>query len=296
MMSEIGRWLNDKAGTIGRTFTYNSINKLLKNRRYIGEFKYRDILVPDGVPQIVPTELFDRVQEKMGVNKKAPARKKAEDEYLLTTKLICGKCGAFMCGESGTGRSRVYHYYKCVNAKNHKSCTKKTVKKDWIEDFVIKEAMKIVMDDKIIKTIVEKVMQLQAKENTTLPLYEKQLREVNLGIQNVLNAIQQGILTKSTKTRLEQLEQNKEDLEIKIANEKLAKPVITAEFVSFFIHKFRKLDVTKLAHKKMLIDTFVNSVVLFDDKLLLTFNYKNDAKSLEFSDLNGSSLECSGAP
>ena len=38
-------------------------------------------------------------------NKKAPARHKAEDDYLLTTRLFCGYCGAYLCGESGTSRT-----------------------------------------------------------------------------------------------------------------------------------------------------------------------------------------------
>ena len=63
--------------------TYNSVQHLLNNRRYIGEYTYRDIVVPDGIPAIVPQDLFDRVQEKLAKNKKAPARHKAEDDYLL---------------------------------------------------------------------------------------------------------------------------------------------------------------------------------------------------------------------
>jgi hypothetical protein len=66
------------------------------------------------------------------------------------------------------------------------------------------------------------VMDMQDRENTNLPLYEQQLSEANTAIQNLLNAIQQGILTKSTKGRLEELEAVKDDLEIKIANERLA--------------------------------------------------------------------------
>lgn len=78
----------------------------------------RNILIPDGIPAIVPKDLFDRVQAKMEKNKKAPARHKAEDDYLLTTKLFCGYCGAYLCGESGTSRTGVvHHYYKCVSVK-----------------------------------------------------------------------------------------------------------------------------------------------------------------------------------
>ncbi len=42
------------------------------------------------IPPIIPLELFEDVQEKIAKNKKAPARRKAEDDYLLTTKLFCG--------------------------------------------------------------------------------------------------------------------------------------------------------------------------------------------------------------
>ena len=57
-------------------------------------------------------------------NKKAPARRKAEDDSLLTTKLFCGYCGALMFGESGTSRTgEVHRYYnKCATAKKHKGC------------------------------------------------------------------------------------------------------------------------------------------------------------------------------
>ena len=60
------------------------------------------------------------MQDKLTKNKKSPARHKAEEEYLLTTKLFCGYCGAYMYGESGTSHTGVtHHYYKCVSVKKH---------------------------------------------------------------------------------------------------------------------------------------------------------------------------------
>jgi hypothetical protein len=94
-MTEIRDWLNEQGlkNTRGQPLSYNSVGHLLHNRRYIGEFSYRDVVVPDGIPAIVPQDLFDRVQEKLEKNRKAPARHKAEEDYLLTTKLFCGYCG-----------------------------------------------------------------------------------------------------------------------------------------------------------------------------------------------------------
>ena len=141
--------------------------------------------------------------------------------------------------------------------KKRTECHKKSVRKEWIEDLVVSETMKMVMDDKAIEAIVSMLMDLQDRENVNLPLYEQQLREADTAIQNLLNAIQQGILTKSTKGRLEELEATKEELETKIACVKSwRKPKVSAEFMTFWLHRFRKLDVRQKSHRKMLIDTF----------------------------------------
>lgn len=113
-----------------------------------------------------------------------------------------------------------------------------------------------------IFTAIENVHAVKIKMD--LPLYEQQLRDVERGIENVLNAIQQGILTKSTKARLEDLEEAKADLEIRIANEKLAKPKISEDQFLHFLHKFQILDISKPAHRQRLIDTFVNRIYIYE--------------------------------
>lgn len=195
----------------GGKININSVTRMLHNRKYIVEFKYRDIIQPNGIPAIVPQELFERVQECMAENKKAPAKHKAEDEYLLTTKLFCGNCQCFMVGESGTShqKKKVHRYYKCVSVKNHKGCDKKTVRKEWIENPVIDYIRRIIFDDELIEMLTDKVMEMQGAENTTLPLLKKQYAETQRGIDNLLNAIQQGILTASIKQRMEDLEHQK---------------------------------------------------------------------------------------
>ena len=305
-MKEIRDWLNENGikNPVGGAFTYNSVEHMLKNRRYIGELKFRDVVVPDAIPPIIPLELFEDVQEKIAKNKKAPARRKAEDDYLLTTKLFCGYCGALMFGESGTSRTgEVHRYYKCATAKKHKGCKKKTVRKQWLEDLVVNQTMQLVKDDAAMESIIAKVMELQNKENTNIPLYEKQLRDAESGIQNMLNAIQAGILTSSTKERLEQLEETKRELEARIAEEKLAKPKVTEEFIRFWLLRFRKLDMSLKDQRQALVDTFINAIYLYDDKVLITFNYKEGTQTVTFGEAtevafegNGSDLDCFTAP
>ena len=307
-MKELVEFFKEKGikNSLGWDMNLNSVQRMLSNRRYMGEYTFRDIVVPDGIPAIVPKELFDRVQEKMAKNRKAPARHKAEDDYLLTTKLFCGYCGAYLCGESGTSRTGVvHHYYKCVSVKKKRTdCHKKPVRKEWLEDMVVNATMKMLMNNATIDAIVSALMILQDEENVHLPLYEKQLRETKTAIDNLLNAIQQGLLTRSTKERLDALEAAQDELENKIACEKLAKPRITEEQFHFFLEKFRKMDVANQAQRKMLIDTFVNAIFLYDDKVVLTYNFHEGAETISFEELqkvteagaSGSDLVSSTAP
>ena len=81
-MVEIVNFLNDKGvrNMLGGKMTHSSVNTMLKNRRYIGELSFRDIVVPDAIPVIVPKDLFDRVQKRLDKNKRAPACGKADED------------------------------------------------------------------------------------------------------------------------------------------------------------------------------------------------------------------------
>ena len=175
--------------------------------------------------------LFNKVQEKLAKNKKAPARHKAEESYLLTTKLYCGKCGALMFGESGVSHTgKMYTYYKCAAAKKKKTCDKKAVRKQW----------------------------------------------------------------------LEALEEQRKELRARIAEERLAKPKMKEEFVPFWLLRFRKLDMTKPEQRQALVDIFINAIYLYDDKVLITFNYKEGTETVAFGEAvkaeKSSDMSARGAP
>ena len=71
---------------------------------------------------------------------------------------------------------------------------------------------------------------------------------------------------------------------------------MTKEFLYSWFDGFKNFDVNKLKNRKMLIDTFVNSVVLYDDRIDFYFNFKDNAKSLALSELNTVSDLSSSSP
>lgn len=254
----------------GKPFNMNSFNALFKNRKYIGEYSYQDVVIPGGVPAIILEDLFYRVQQRMEKNKRAPAMAKAHEDFLLTTKLFCGKCERMMVGESGKSHTgSMHYYYKCGNAKRKKGCDKKAVKKDWIERAVVRLTMERVLNEEKIVKIIDALLAMQEREDVTIPALRRQLAETEKSIENMLNAIQQGIFTASTKQRLEELEKQREELSVSITTAELQKPKLTREYMEHWFSQFRYGNPNDRDFQKRLVDTFVNSVYVYDDKLVL---------------------------
>lgn len=196
--------VNQKGKMIGHTTLAN----ILRSRKYIGEYKFNDIVIPNGIPAIISEELFNKVQRMLDVNATHGGKYYSTEDYILSTKLFCGKCGAMMTGESGTARSGVvYRYYKCNNSRKH-LCDKKTIKKDYIENIVLNEISAMLSNDENIERMVVAVMKAQSKESSYLSHLQNELAEIDKGIDNLLNAIQMGIVTSSTKKGLKSSKQN----------------------------------------------------------------------------------------
>lgn len=270
----------------GQPFNINSFSSLLKNRKYIGEYRYQDVVIEGGVPAIVPEDLFNRVQERMEKNRHTPAMAKAKEDYLLTTKLFCGKCERMMVGESGKSHTGAMHYYyKCNGAKRLKDCDKKAVRKDWIERVVVHLTMQRVMDEEKINRLIDAILVMQEQEDTTTPALRSQLAETESSIGNILKAIEQGIFTPSTKQRLDELEARKEEILVNIQTAELQKPKLTREQMTAWFEQFRHGDPANRDFQKRLIDTFVNAVYVFDDKLVLTYNYQHGTQTISLDEI-----------
>ena len=211
--------------------------------------------------------LLDKKTQKLVID---PAMAKAKGDYLLTTKLFCGKCERMMVGESGkihTGA--IHYYYKCSGAKRLKDCDKKAVRKDWIERVVVRLTMQRVMDEEKINRLIDAILVMQEQEDTTTPALRSQLVETESTIGNILKEIEQGIFTPSTKQRLDELQ----------------KPKLTREQMTAWFEQFRHGDPANREFQKRLIDTFVNAVYVFDDKLVSTYNYQHGTQTISLDEI-----------
>ena len=281
----------------GNPIDYNAVARIIRNEKYIGTYRVNDIVVENGIPAIVSRELFERVQAMIKHNYGRRARGKSNTDFLLTTKLFCGHCGEAMRGESGTSQNgTMYYYYKCATKKKGGKCDKKQEHKDVIEKLVVEHTVKKVLTDENIEMIAEKAMELinkEAADNSLLEQYQAQFKDTEKRINNILDMLEQGIVTDSTKSRLVELESLKKDLICNIAREKNKKPFLNKERIAYWLNSFKYGDVDDIDFRRRVIDTLVNAVYVYDTdggkgrKFVITFNLSNDnTTTFNISDLN----------
>ena len=276
--ADIIRDLNNRRITtsLGREFNKNSINRILRNRRYIGYYFYKGTETPDGMPRILDDALFFKVQEMLAKNRAAPGKSKSKDDYLLTTKLFCGHCGEPMTGYGGTGKlGKKYHYY-CCNGVKQKKCDKKIVSKDLIESQVADVCAEL-LTPKRIRIIAEEVMAACQADGEYLSIkkLKSAIKEADEAIENLWIALEKGQSVERITKRIEQREAEKKKLEKQLAKEKRKQPGLQLSHVLAFLDYLRELPGTSEVKKKSLINIFVRSVLLYDDYFTIIFNAGN---------------------
>lgn len=263
----------------GSKFNGSSLNRMLTNRKYLGIYIYNGVEIPGGMPQIVDEDLFNKVAEKMALNKKAPARAKANEGYLLTTKLFCGYCKEKMVGHSSNKISKggkKYSYYKCKNADSTKTCKKKMVTKNYIEDLVVEECRKILTPSNIRRIARETVKMAQsyddqAELNRLLTLLAK-AQEEKENQMAALRSCKSDTVRKMIFEDLDRIGAEIAGLEKQVEIERARHHIVTEEQVVAFFNKLAKGDVKDMAYRNTLVKVMVNRIYLYDDRMTITFN------------------------
>lgn len=113
----------------------NTVNKILRNRMYLGTLIYADIEVTGAFPALVDAETWQRAQPapvRPGQSRPRPTTQ--THAYLLAGRIRC-QCGAAMSPANCSGQTKRYPYYRCQVA----SCTSpaRYVRADQLDDAVL---------------------------------------------------------------------------------------------------------------------------------------------------------------
>lgn len=283
---------------LGNEFNKNSLGSILKNPKYIGTYQYKaaknkkyeegyeykDIYAENGIPAIIDKNLFEKVGRMLKLNSRKKSKINAVD-FILSDKLFDGECGGKMVGESGTSKSGKKHcYYKCMNNKINKTCDTKAIRKDNIEEIVVDVTKERVLKDDVIAYIGDCIVDLQKdlKDDGMVLALKNQLSAINQKLNNILKAIEDGIYNDTTRERMTNLEKQKKEIENSIEIEKFKRdtPKITKERAIYWLETFKDGNIHDYQYQKQIIDTLINSVLLYKDKIVIAYNYSNETEEV----------------
>ena len=261
----------------GEPFKRTTVYNLLRNEKYAGILRHGDEVFTNIYPRIVPEEVFNIVQQKIADNHYG---KHVQVKYLLKNKIRCGKCGHSIASDSGTGKSgEIKRYYKCTNRKHNAACDKLPIRKELLEQIVIDVTFKLFENSDNITLLADKVLEEHKKrrdDNSVIILLTKERADIQKAIDNIISCMEQGIVSNSTKKRLDDLEKQLESLNEKILLEKTkAKTQVSKEEIVKYIRTTMKKT------PEQILRSLIKEIVLYDDKMEIYYNYADPKRRLD---------------
>lgn len=190
-----------------------------------------------------------------------------------------------MVGISGTSKSgEMHHYYACQKHRLEHTCEKKAIRRDVIENAVAQAIMMYCLDDETIDFIVDSTIAYfkQKDHELHIEVMENELAAVQQAISNLMKAIEAGIITSTTRTRLLDLEEQQAKLSAKINTAKAERVEIDRDDLIAGLQLFRAGDVKNKKFLAKLFNTFLIAVYLYDDnRLKIVFSFTGNHNSVE---------------
>lgn len=239
--------------------------RMLRNEKYLGKFDFHGIPIP--APPIISQATFDAAAANFKTSRHNGAGR-ATVEYLLSCKCHCEACGTLLQGTSAAGKSgKVYHYYYCPKCHMRHTSTV-------LEDAVIDHTIDDVLTDQMISELSDRIMAIQ-KENAAhdeASVYRQQLDEVRKKESRIMQAIEDGGARTLSK-RLAELEDQEDELTVKLEKAMLKKPIVPKEIVEGWLRSFRVGDDRKdPAFRKKLVRAFISDVIIARDHVTIYYN------------------------
>ncbi len=113
-----------------------------------------------------------------------------------------------------------------------------------------------------------RINERRKSDQSVLQLLERDREEVTRSLANIMKAIERGIFNETTKTRMDELEQRRSEIDDKIAIEqcKHQNRLTKDKVISYLTDPLRQAP-------RRLIRALIEKIVVFDDKIQIFFKY-----------------------
>ena len=229
-------------------------------------------------------DIFEKVREKLIINRKRAAKNAARADYFLSGKLFCGYCGEPMSGLSGTARNGDKHYYyRCNGVQKKSGCHKHNENKYALEDEICRAA-RALFDKMSVEETAQAIHEMYIAalvRDYDADTLETQLAECKKQAENIVNAIAQTGGNQMLFDKINELEERKNQLESSIrVNKAMENNIPSIEQIKVLIDDIRATDINTTEGKKVIAEIMISKVFVYDDKLTIIFKDK-DGKSVD---------------
>lgn len=282
-------------GRRGKDFTYSALHELLRNEKYVGIYTFNKrssrtidgkrnnrsrkneneiISIPGGIPQIIDTETFLKVQSMMDVRKRGT--KKAIEPYLLSGLIYCGKCQKPYCGNRrNNGYGKIYSTYRC-NGR----CGNKGVDKEFIEELTFNKLIENIFSENAIEHLAKKLNEYlkekKQSESSMLETIKSRIENLNTEQNNIIGAIAKGYDQPIFKQKLTEIDNELKDLKYnyEITKIKLESKIISPKQIEERLKKQRSSVLSKnVLEVKSFISDYVSSVIVYEDDIEVSLKF-----------------------
>ena len=77
----------------------------------------------------------------------------------------------------------------------------------------------------------------------------------------------------------------REELKLSILQAQMARPRYTKEQIVSWINRFKYGSADDPQYQKQIIDTFINSIYVFDDKIVFTYNFQDGTEPITLAEI-----------
>lgn len=282
-VNDIANLLNERdvPAPRGDKWIPKSIAKMLHKDAYIGVYRYAGVVNEGGMPALVDKGVFAEAQQICEYRQRKK-RKAVVNNYLLTNKLYCLKCGSTMQGQAGTsGTGKKYTYYACVS----KTGCGLRIPSEVLEDVVLGAVRSLLTDDDSIAAMVEAVRDYANSLPDNSALYQEQLNDALKRQNNLIKSIEEGIPVSAIKDALAALDETIKDLKMKVAREDFYKSnrLTDDEIRDFFVRYITKEGNSEF--DQLLIDSFVDNMYVDEDCVMIAFHVDGDEQRYSIEEL-----------
>jgi len=281
----------------GKPISDSTLYNMFRNKKYIGIYEFGEGEVVGGCDPIVDVDIFEKVQNIIESKAHGKSGDKAKEEYLLSGKLFCGLCGRKLNGNSSYNKKDVqYSYYQCMGRKFEKICEKKSEKKDFLEWYVVEQTCEYVLRPDRIDYIAARIVARYDDEfnDKEIKAFERQLakveRDINAAVENSLEVPKEArhvYFDKITTLTAQKSEIEHELTVLRIAT----RHRWNEEQIITWLKKFTVGDELDKDFQRRIINMFINSVFVYDDKIIIYYNVK-DSKQVSHIDMLDTLEEC----